>query len=147
MLSRIKHKNETKKLEEVQQLWHRLHRDRQTLGESNRFGMLSPDRTNANGRGIYRCLACRMTFDNVTAARTHNCPLEDEFREYTGRKLGVVKMAESQLGTPNTWQLLTRMVEATEANGYMLVAIDEKLGILNSLLMEEAKCLKRDGMQ
>jgi|SRR3989344_5981501 len=62
-----------------------------TMNVTHRWGMISQLYRNSQGSGFqYRCLACYENFENLLPdTREHKCPYEDDFRQYTGRMIGM----------------------------------------------------------
>ena len=51
----------------------------------SKFGLLTS--LGSNDDGVARCIACGFMFQNWEVARSHECPYEERFRAYTGRKI------------------------------------------------------------
>ena len=56
-----------------------------TMKAYSKFGLLTSLGSKVDG--AVRCVACGLMFREWTTARSHECPYEERFRAYTGRKI------------------------------------------------------------
>lgn len=59
----------------------------------SKFGLLTS--LGSRDHGVTRCIACGFIFRDWEVARSHECPYEERFRAYTGRKIRNKKLKKS----------------------------------------------------
>ena len=79
----------------------------------SKFGLLTS--LGSNDDGVARCIACGFMFQEWTTARSHECPYEERFRAYTGRKIRNKKVRKSPKKAETIVEVVDTPIPSTPA--------------------------------